>query len=86
MSDDQSDHLSAAGSSLSLFSGLGASTVGSGASESVFGFGGVPANVDELSDERLEQVVDEAKAALRSGGGGKGGKQKSTAELPRPQS
>ncbi len=60
MSDEQSDHLSAEGSSLSLFSGLGTSSV-SGTSES----GGLPPNVDELSDSRLEQVVDEAKSSLR---------------------
>ncbi len=61
MSDEQSEHLSAAGSSVSLFSGLGTSTV----SGSESGVGIAVANVDELSDSRLEQVVDDAKSALR---------------------
>ncbi len=59
MSDEQSDHLSAAGSSLSLFSGLGGTSTVSGTSESGGG-GGLPPNVDELSDSRLEQERGES--------------------------
>jgi hypothetical protein len=53
----ESDQLSGGGSSLSLFSGLGTSSI-SGASESGL------VNVEELSDSKLESLLEEHKASL----------------------
>ncbi len=57
MSEHSGEQLSR-GSSLSLLSGFGTSTL-SGTSDS----GHI--NLDELSDDRLESLIDETKAALR---------------------
>lgn len=59
---DNSEQFSRA-SSVSVFSGLGTSSVsgaGAGASD------GGHVNVDDLSDDQLEQAVEELKAALRT--------------------
>ena len=60
---DHSEQLSG-GSSLSLFSGLGTSSV-SGASEATGGVGAAHVNVEELSDSRLEAAVEEVRTSLR---------------------